>query len=483
LYKLQKSLNSLDSKKKMPSTGGVILFGLLALGMVGVIIGTTVNTRADPVPLPVMRFQEGTPDNHFQQHVCACKNDWPLAIHERERSNEVFAQVGSNAPDPRGLSSLAAFFGQFIDHDIVLSESDSAQGLFQLQMTPYDAVLNLTRNSFRLENSCRATTNKNTPAIDATTVYGDYFNPDMPAQLRDGASCKLHTSAGNLLPKNYNNEFIAGDVRNTEHSILAAMHTLWMREHNRLCDEMPAHFTEDQKFWKARQVVVAKIQRITYEEWLPALFGSQAYLLNSVPIRGDGLRLSLEFGTVAYRFGHSMIPDPIGPFALPSLFFNAQLLIDNGIDAFLSAAYTTRAQQVDTKVIDGLRDFLFAAGPNVIGEDLIARNLFRVHDVGLGTYAQIARCYGLEPIVEDEEGPFIGLLSESLVAGSSLPRTIAHIVAEQFRRLRMYDPRHYTKIAGDIGSHFYQQVQSATMASVIRANTDLQSVPDKVFFI
>jgi hypothetical protein len=228
---------------------------------------------------------------------------------------------------------------------------------------------------------------------------------------------------------------------------------------------------------------VAKIQHIAYTQWLPALFGSQAYLLNTVPLRGDGLRMSLEFGTAAFRFGHSMIPDPIGPFTLPSLFFNAQLLIDNGIEPFLSAAYNTRAQQVDLKVIDGLRDFLFAAGPNIIGEDLVARNLFRKRDVGLGTYSQITRCYGLEPLSEEHECAFIGMLAEPLIAGSSLPRTIAHIVAEQFRRLRLNDPRFYTKIAGDIGPRFYQEVQETTLASVIRANTNLQNVPDDVFFI
>lgn len=460
---------------------------LFSLGMVGVIIGTTVNTAADPVPPPPMGFQQGSPQNHYQQHICPCKNDWPIATNEREVSNQIFAQSGSSDYDPRRLSSMAAFFGQFIDHDIVLSKSDPAQGLFQLQMTPYDAVLNLTRTAFKLDsNQCRSLVTQITPSIDATTVYGDYFSPEKTPNLRDGSSCKLRTSAGNLLPLGSGNQFEAGDERNTEHSILASLHTLWMREHNRLCDEMPASFTEDQKFWKARQVVIAKLQHITYTEWLPAIFGSQAYLLTSVPLRGEGIRMGMEFSVTAYRFGHSMIPDPIGPFTLPSLFFNAQLLIDNGIEAFISAAYNTRAQQADAKVIDGLRNFLFAAGPNVIGEDLISRNLFRSREVGLGTYTQICQCYGLEPIPvtqTDDECPLIGMFLEPLVPGSSLPRTIAHVVAEQFRRLRENDDQYYTKIAGSIGGRYYQEVQQTTLASVIRANTALENVPNQVFFI
>ncbi len=467
----------------MQNPFGIVLFVFFCLGMVGIIIGNTVNTRADPMPLAPQSFQDGSPDNHFQMHVCPCKNDWPIATNERTLSNEFLAQIGSNDFDVRLLSSMAAFFGQFIDHDIVRSKSDSSQGLFQLQMTPFDAVLNLTRTAFRLdENQCRSIETEITPSIDATTVYGDYFDPAVTTHLRDGALCKLRTSAGNLLPLTGDNTFEAGDVRNTEHSILASLHTLWMREHNRLCDEMPAAWTEDQKFWKARQVVIGKMQHITYEEWLPALFGSQAYLLNSVPLRGTGIRMAMEFSVTAYRIGHSLIPDPIGPFTLPSLFFNAQLLIDNGIEAFLSAAYTTRAQQADAKIIDGLRNFLFSAGPNVIGEDLMTRNLFRLREVGLGTYADICRCYGLEPL-SAQENPLIGMFSEPVVSGSSLPRTIAHIVAEQFRRLRLNDPLHYTKNSDLIGSRFYEEIRATTMASVIRANTALTSVPDHVFFI
>ena len=313
--------------------GGILVLAILGLGMVGLIIGMTVNTAVGRVP-PVQEqsFGEGGSNGHFQQHICTCNDkDALLATNERELSNLAWNQVES-APDPRHLSSMAAFWGQFMDHDIVLSQSDPSLGLYQIQMTPYNAILNLTRNAFRFQGQCRESVNVNTPAIDASTVYGDYFKPTLINELRDGASCKLRTSPGNLLPLvPGKNQFLAGDERNTEHSMLASLHTVWMREHNRLCDQMPASFTEEQKFWKARQVVIAKIQHITYTEWLPALFGSQAHLLSSVPMRGEDMRIGMELSVAAFRFGHSMIPDPIGSFTLQSLFLNAQLLIDNGV--------------------------------------------------------------------------------------------------------------------------------------------------------
>jgi peroxidase len=62
--------------------------------------------------------------------------------------------------------------------------------------------------------------------------------------LREKNSCKMRTSAGNLMPVTTRaaaggvNVFVAGDARVNEHSVLTSMHTAWLREHNRLCDAM-----------------------------------------------------------------------------------------------------------------------------------------------------------------------------------------------------------------------------------------------------
>lgn len=80
--------------------------------------------------------------------------------------------------------------------------------------------------------------------------------------LREPTGCRLRTSAGDLLPVTTGkdsagkNRLIAGDARVNEHAMLASMHTLWVREHNRLCDGLDGDesMTDDEKFALVRKV-------------------------------------------------------------------------------------------------------------------------------------------------------------------------------------------------------------------------------------
>ena len=100
-----------------------------------------------------------------------------------------------------------------------------------------------------------------------------------------------------------------------------------MREHNRVAKELKkAHrrWNDDKLFEEARRIVIAEYQHIIYNEWLPIILGKD--FMNSVGIStlssgysnayfGEGAkpeqfdpRVSNEFATAAFRFGHSLIP-------------------------------------------------------------------------------------------------------------------------------------------------------------------------------
>lgn len=54
-----------------------------------------------------------------------------------------------------------------------------------------------------------------------------------------------------------------------------AMHMVWVREHNRIASYLhilnPA-WRDERLFQEARKIVIAKLQHITYNEWVPVFF-------------------------------------------------------------------------------------------------------------------------------------------------------------------------------------------------------------------
>ena len=219
----------------------------------------------------------------------------------REVSNAIAAQTTSVAND-RYLTDLVWLWGQFIDHDIDLTENaDPAEPLTievrqgESYLDPYGTgteTIDFNRSVYDAEtgdsiNNPRQQINQITAFLDGSVVYGS--DAERAAELRTFEGGKLKTSDGDLLPFNEaglpnaggtsDTLFLAGDVRANENAALTAMHTLFVREHNRLADEIAAanpRLSDEQIYQQARRIVTAEIQAITYNEFLPALLGEGA---------------------------------------------------------------------------------------------------------------------------------------------------------------------------------------------------------------
>src|SRR5262249_48106912 len=173
--------------------------------------------------------------------------------------------------------------------------------------------------------------NTETSFIDAEAVYGnsdarlDWLRPGSLDGNPDNNGAALLLSSTNYLPNRAargnpataptmqldgrllahpNEAKVAGDVRANEQFGLTAVQTLFAREHNRIVNALPSSLSQYDKFQLARAVVIAEIQYITYNEFLPAMGVSlpayQGYDETVDPSNAH------EFATVGYR-AHSFI--------------------------------------------------------------------------------------------------------------------------------------------------------------------------------
>ena len=214
------------------------------------------------------------------------------------------------------------------DHDLALSIENEEGPTIDVE-TETD-VMGLHRVVTTNRRGCKNTLNVHTPQIDAGPVYGSN-DPYIQNTLREPGTCFLRTADGNFLPISTSADeegrffFIAGDVRVSEHAFLAVQHTVWVREHNRICAEVNADgtgMTEDAKFTLVRNVVVAKFQQVVLTEFLPALGISQKEV-EDAESKLDIPGISVEF-SIAYRLGHDLIGNDVGGISIADA-FNAEV--------------------------------------------------------------------------------------------------------------------------------------------------------------
>lgn len=98
-----------------------------------------------------------------------------------------------------------------------------------------------------------------------------------------------------------------------------AMYTIWVREHNRIAEELSKvnpHWDDDTLFEESRKIVVAEIQHVTYKYWIPHLLGQETVQKSDLYVKPKGFSngylenvnpaISNSFATVGLAFVNSM---------------------------------------------------------------------------------------------------------------------------------------------------------------------------------
>ncbi|MCC9642852.1 dockerin type I domain-containing protein [Rhodopirellula sp. JC740] len=468
-----------------------------------------------------------------------------LRIAPAAYADGVSAPAGANRPSPRvisnllstnssdspinqhGLSAFVYAWGQFIDHDLGLSETEQQGESFGIVVPTGDPhfdpdqtgtkTIPFHRNEFALGTGTSTDNpaqqiNLITAFLDGSMVYGS--DETTAASLRTFVGGRMRVTSNDLLPLDEHGMAIAGDSRASENIGLTAMHTLFIREHNRLADEIriiePAA-DDETVYQRARAVVTAIVQSITYNEFLPALLGRgfmTAYAgYNSTANPG----IATEFSTAAFRLGHSTLREEIGfldndgkalqdEVALKDAYFRASMLEETGIDGLLKFDASAAANEIDLGVVDALRNFLFGP-PGAGGMDLVAMNIQRGRDHGLSDYNATREAYGLPPVSTfaditgdvtlqnrlaslygsvDDIDLWVGLMAEDHLLDASVGELTATIIADQFQRTRDGDRFFYRNVWE---GQALQTLEQTRLKDVIERNTSAVGLQDNVFFM
>ena len=270
---------------------------------------------------------------------------------------------------------------------------------------------------------------------------------------------------------------LSGDDRADENIALLSMHTLWVREHNRIAEELKKlnpNWNNDKLFYTARKIVGAMLQHITYNEYLPFLIDLPEYKgynpnINPSIING--------FATAAFRYGHSLVPNSFEqldmgfnrkqkPMTLQEAFLNRAFISANGIEPTMFGLVKNFSRTVDEGFAFAIARKLFVGIGSNDFLDLTALNIQRGWDHGLRGYNTYRQICGLtvsktwkrikETMVPgagdrfqkvykrpDDIDLFAGGIAEIHDRGSIVGPLFKCILSRQFKNLRDGDRFYY----------------------------------------
>uniref|UniRef100_A0A7N6A7M0 Sushi domain-containing protein n=1 Tax=Anabas testudineus TaxID=64144 RepID=A0A7N6A7M0_ANATE len=493
----------------------------------------------------------------------------------REVSKQILRSSFKSTEDT--YSQLLVEWGQYIDHDLTFTPQSTARAAFETGVDCLDSCENVhpcfpietdgvlsgaqgCMAFYRSTPACsinfesdigqalqRQQLNAITSFIDASVVYG--HTPKLESFLRDlsGLNGKLAVndrfrdpkgrpylpfvatlpSACHQEPEGERVEcFSAGDSRVNEVMTLIALHTLWLREHNRIAEALGhinGHWSPETVYQETRKIIGALHQIITMRDYVPKIIGPESFEHYIGPYRGYDPSMdpsaSNVFATAAFRFGHATI-SPIlrrlnesfqehelfPQLRLHNTFFSPWRIVKKGgIEPTLRGIIGTAAPAVsaNTLVAEEVTERLVVLNvPQYV--DLASLNLQRGRDHALPGYnswrafcglkyiktlddlKEVVGAYKLaERILKLYKHPdnidvWLGGLVENLLPGSRTGPLFACLIGKQMKALRDGD-----RFWWEAKSLFTQQQKTellkVSLSRIICDNTDIKEVPADPF--
>ncbi|XP_061585165.1 eosinophil peroxidase-like [Cololabis saira] len=504
----------------------------------------------------------------------------------REVSNRIMATSNSDVENDPLYTHLVTIFGQWTDHDLTFTphspsirsfnggidcekSCDRTEPCFPIEIPDDDPrfeehpeeCMPFSRSapacgSGNLGHLFGASTvrqqmNTLTAFIDVGQVYG---SDDVKARsLRDlstdegllRVNTEFDDNGRNLLPfatghnmcatrRRITNDsdaeevpcFFAGDERSNENIGLASLHTLMMREHNRLAKglaELNPHWDGERLYQETRKIMGAYLQVITFRDYLLHIVGPEyiSTTLSTYPGYDENVDPSISnvFATAAYRFAHLMVqpfmfrldedyeqhPDFPSQLLHRTMFTPWRITSEGGLDPIIRGLVGRQAKlnTQDKMMTEELRERLFQFSVE-LALDLAALNLQRGRDHGIPGYNKWRDFCGLsQPKNQTELAAvlnntdlarrlldlygtpdnidlWLGGVAEPFVPGGRVGPLFACLIASQFQRIRQGD-RFWWENDEVFTEAQRGSIRETSLARIICDNTGITEVPEKPF--
>nr|QGA72112.1 myeloperoxidase-like protein [Plecoglossus altivelis] len=508
----------------------------------------------------------------------------------REVSNLILNTTDEAVVSDQEFTHLVTLFGQWNDHDLTFTpfspsirsfsngldcdqSCERSEPCFPIPIPPRDPRIPPGPNNcipvfrsapvcgtgntaymFGGESNKREQINALTAFLDLGQVYGseEQLALDLRNLTDDGGLMRVNTNftdnGRELLPfstlngnmcstrKRITNDtnarevpcFFAGDSRVDENIALTSIHTLFVREHNRLARELRRinqHWDSETLYQEARKIQGAYAQILVFQDYLPHIVGPDVMNGQLGPYPGYNQnvdpRIANVFATAAYRFAHLAIQplvfrvdqnlneNPRFP-SLPlyeAFFTPWRVVFEGGVDPLLRGLIIRPAKlgTQDHMMVNALRDRLFQFVMH-IALDLASLNMQRGRDHGLPGYNKWRRFCGLsEPqnlqelaqVLNNTElarrllqlygspaniDVWLGGVAEPFVRNGRVGPLFACLIANQFKRIRQGDRLWYEK-PGVFNSRQRASLKSVSLSRIICDNTGINMVPKDPFRI
>ncbi|KAM3932755.1 thyroid peroxidase [Leptodactylus fuscus] len=464
------------------------------------------------------------------QSINIVKNMWGSDCHCANRNPKVCFPIKISTNDSLSQSGCIPFY-----RSIAACGTGDQSALFGFPSitSPREQINGLTSfidasavygSTAAVENKLRNRSSEE-GLLKVNALYSDHGREYMPFVDDTPSPCIQDTNAAN---DDRIECFFAGESRSNEVITLAAIHILWVREHNRMAKalkKLNPHWSSETTYQETRKIVGALHQIITMRDYVPKILGPSAFQKYVGTYQGynENINPSISniFSTAAFRFGHATIPPIVHRLdslyrehpQYPNLLLNEvffrpwRIIKEGGLDPLIRGLLGKPAKLQTQRDImnEELTEKLLVLSNNG-SMDLASLNLQRGRDHGLPGYNDWREFCGLprlnstldmriaisdenitRTIIElyghpDNIDVWLGGLVEDLLPGGRTGPLFACLIGRQFRVLRDGD-RFWYENPNVFTEKQKLELEKHSLSRVICDNTGVTHAPHDSFLM